>query len=147
MSIKDLLLKIKGNFQNLVFLFKHKAKIAFQGDFFVAVVIILVAFSSFGLGRLSSLEGKKSSVIIEKNLSFSPISDGKNLVKNSLDDKTNKIKENSQKFFVASKFGTKYYLPWCGGVSRIKEENKVWFSTESEAKKAGFSQASNCNGL
>lgn len=147
MSIKDLLLKIKGNFQNSVFLFKHRAKIAFSADFFVAVVIVLVAFSSFGLGRLSSLEGKKSPIIIEKNLSFSPVLDGKNQIKNLSDNKTNKTKEISPKLFVASKFGTRYYLSWCGGVSRIKEENKVWFSSEDEAKKAGFSLASNCKGL
>lgn len=147
MSIKDLLLKIKGNFQNSVFLFKHKAKNFFLADFFVAVVIILVAFSSFGLGRLSSLEGKKSPIIIEKNLSFPPMSDEKNTIKNLSDDKINKTKESSPKSFVASKFGTKYYLSWCGGVSRIKEENKVWFASEEEAKKAGFSPALNCKGL
>lgn len=147
MSIKDFLLKIKGNFSNSVFLLKHKSKIVFRADFFVAVVIILIAFSSFGLGRLSSLEGRKSPIIIEKNLSFPSVSDIKSPIKNLSDDKTNKTKEGSPKSFVASKFGTKYYLSWCGGVSRIKEGNKVWFVSEEEAKKAGFSPASNCKGL
>lgn len=48
---------------------------------------------------------------------------------------------------VASKTGTKYYLPWCGTVSRIKEENKVWFASKAEAEKAGYEPAKNCKGL
>src|SRR3989344_6431893 len=31
---------------------------------------------------------------------------------------------------VASKNGTKYFLPWCGGASQIKDENKIWFSSK-----------------
>lgn len=49
--------------------------------------------------------------------------------------------------FVASKTGTKYYLPWCGSVKRIKEENKVWFGTKTEAEAAGYEPAKNCKGL
>jgi len=49
--------------------------------------------------------------------------------------------------YVASKSGTKYYLPWCGTVSRIKEENKVWFGTKQEAEQAGYEPAKNCKGL
>ena len=49
--------------------------------------------------------------------------------------------------YVASKSGTKYYLPSCSGVKRIKEENKVWFATVDDAKAAGLTPASNCPGL
>lgn len=49
--------------------------------------------------------------------------------------------------YVASKSGTKYYLPWCGSVSRIKEENKVWFATKEEAEAAGYKPATNCKGM
>ena len=49
--------------------------------------------------------------------------------------------------YVASKSGTKYYLPWCGGVKRIKDENKVWFKTKDEAEGAGYSPAANCKGI
>ena len=48
---------------------------------------------------------------------------------------------------VASKNGTKYYLPWCGGAKLIKDENKVWFSTKDAAEAAGYEPASNCKGL
>ena len=49
--------------------------------------------------------------------------------------------------YVASKSGTKYYLPWCGTANRIKEENKVWFETKAEAEAAGYQPAANCKGL
>lgn len=49
--------------------------------------------------------------------------------------------------YVGSKNGTKYHLPWCAGAKQIKEENKVWFSSKTEAEKAGYSPASNCKGI
>ena len=44
----------------------------------------------------------------------------------------------------ASRNGTRYYYPWCGGISRIKETNKVWFDSEAAAKTAGYTLASGC---
>jgi hypothetical protein len=49
--------------------------------------------------------------------------------------------------YMASKNGTKYYLPTCGTAKRIKEENRVWFATKDEAEAAGYSAAANCPGL
>ena len=49
--------------------------------------------------------------------------------------------------YVASKNGTKYYLPSCGSSKRIKEENKIWFGTKEEAEAAGYGPAANCPGL
>jgi hypothetical protein len=145
MSIKDILLKIKSKCQNSLFTLNHKAKRAFRADFFATIVIILVAFAGFGLGRLSALEGKKSPILIERNLSLLPSSDETVLNKNI---KSGEIIQNStEKSFVAAKSGTRYYFPWCGGVSRIKEENKIWFASEAEARKAGYTPAANCAGL
>ncbi len=45
--------------------------------------------------------------------------------------------------FVASVNGTKYYRPDCSEVRRIKEENKLWFDSEEEAKDSGY-EASAC---
>ncbi|PJE64132.1 MAG: hypothetical protein COU90_04655 [Candidatus Ryanbacteria bacterium CG10_big_fil_rev_8_21_14_0_10_43_42] len=47
----------------------------------------------------------------------------------------------------ASSKGTRYYYPWCGGVSRLSEKNKIWFDTPEEAEKAGYTIASGCSGL
>ena len=49
--------------------------------------------------------------------------------------------------YVASRNGTRYYFPWCGGAKNIKEENKVWFSTKEEAEAKGYTPAVNCKGL
>jgi len=49
--------------------------------------------------------------------------------------------------YVASKSGTKFYLPWCGGVKAIKEANKVWFATKAAAIAAGYAPAANCKGI
>ncbi len=150
MSIKDLLLKIKGECRNSAFLFKHKSKIAFRADFFTAIVIALVAFAGFGLGRLSALEGKKTSILIERSstlLSVSSSSSPNETVPDKNLAPIEIIQNSSEKSFVASKSGTKYYLPWCGIVSKIKEENKIWFASEAEARKAGYISATNCNGL
>lgn len=49
--------------------------------------------------------------------------------------------------YVASKSGTRFYLPTCSGANRIKEENKIWFATEAEAEAAGFTPAAKCPGL
>lgn len=48
---------------------------------------------------------------------------------------------------VASRNGTRYYYPWCGGFSRIKEANKVLFQSIETAEKAGYTIASGCEGL
>ncbi|MEO6536348.1 MAG: Ada metal-binding domain-containing protein [Candidatus Paceibacterota bacterium] len=49
--------------------------------------------------------------------------------------------------YVASKSGTKYYLPSCGAVSRIKEENRVYFATKAAAEVAGYQPSTACKGL
>lgn len=49
--------------------------------------------------------------------------------------------------YVASKTGSKYYLPSCGTAKRIKDENKVWFATKAAAETAGYQPAANCKGL
>ena len=44
----------------------------------------------------------------------------------------------------ASKGGTKYYYPNCSGLKRIKPENLIFFTSESQAEAAGYSLAANC---
>jgi len=58
------------------------------------------------------------------------------------------INENESqidKKIVASKNGKRYYFLHCSGVKRIKEANKIYFISESEAKKRGLTLASNCS--
>ncbi|MBI4115381.1 MAG: hypothetical protein HY447_02275 [Candidatus Omnitrophica bacterium] len=49
--------------------------------------------------------------------------------------------------FVASKNAKRYHLPTCKWVRKIKPENLISFTSESEAKRAGFSPCKVCHPL
>ncbi|MCK4918657.1 MAG: hypothetical protein KAS02_02650 [Candidatus Pacebacteria bacterium] len=113
-----------------------------NNQFFNTALIILVAFSSFGLGRLS---------IAEEN--------GKNIITESLGTQ-NIVSINSSSFsageengvlltgkYIASRNSNLYHAPWCSGAQRIKEENQIWFNSKEEAEASGRSPASNCKGI
>lgn len=97
-------------------------------DWGIAVIVILVALISFGVGRLSVAEEQKPVV---------------SMATASTSTKVMHIAGD----FVASRNGTAYYFPWCAGVSNISEGNKIWFQTESQAQRAGYHPAKNCKGL
>ena len=46
--------------------------------------------------------------------------------------------------FVASKQGKKYFPVDCGTAKAIKEENKVYFGSETEAVSAGYERSLTC---
>lgn len=100
-------------------------------------IVIGVGVGSFGLGRLSvinttKLTGDKVSVVsgpLSSKISQSRVATSNNNSPSSLG-------------FVASKNGKLYYTPSCAGAKRIKEENKVWFTSTEEAKNAGYSPSS-----
>jgi len=92
---------------------------------YTALIIILVGFGSFGLGRLSV-----SSL-------------GRDEVRISIASEA----VNNELFLVGSRTGKKYYFPWCAGAARISTENKITFASLDEAEAAGFTPADNCKGL
>lgn len=105
--------------------------------FFFTILILLVGVSSFGLGRMSVLD--TTDIYPNNNLSQ---------VANISDSENNSQKINSEAVqVVVSKNGTKYYALWCSGVSKIKEENKVYYNSPAEAQAAGYTLAANCEGL
>src|SRR3989344_759232 len=107
-------------------------------ELYLAAIIILTAAISFGLGRLSKIREEKTPITIES----SEISETKPLSTSNVD---NEIK--TDKIFVASRNGKKYYYIWCESANVIKEQNRIWFSTQAEAQKAGYQPAANCKGL
>jgi hypothetical protein len=46
--------------------------------------------------------------------------------------------------FVASKQGKKYFPSDCGSAKTIKEENRVYFGSETEAQQAGYERTATC---
>ena len=90
-------------------------------------ILILTSFLSFGFGYFAGLDvGQGSTITIDA----SPLTTSLTV-----------------RQVVASKSGTKYYLPECPGVERISEANKVWFASPAAAAAAGYAPATNCKGL
>ena len=100
------------------------------GEWGLFAIILLVGLASFGLGRLSVLESARPAVSITQ---APTIAHPRGMYLGGL--------------FVASRSGTTYYSPWCGGVQNIAPQNQVWFKTEEAAQAAGSRPAKNCTGL
>jgi len=119
-----------------------------------SLIIILVAFGSFGLGRLSKVGEEKQPLAVKQmeasvgNISkktvLSPQKAGATISNPQGDGIPSTVPGG---FIVASKTGKKYHFPWCAGAQQVKEENKVWFINEDDARAAGYTPAANCRGL
>jgi len=121
-----------------------------EKDLFLAMVIVLAAVISFGLGRLSKIREEKTPITIEQSLPTTYDVVGKNNISTSDVDIINTGASavlNADKIYLASKNGKKYYYAWCDSAKVIKEQNRVWFATAEEARKAGYEPAANCKGL
>ena len=105
-------------------------------------ILILIGLSAFGLGRLSTAGEEGPRLIIR-------MPDGTTQTAAAYQPAASAAKSAplTSGSYVASKSGTKYYLPSCSGVSKIKEENKVWFATVAEAQASGYTAAANCPGI
>jgi len=146
MSIKESLNKIKGSFLSIKAETKYNA--------FIAILIVLVGTASFGLGRLSNTNtgsnGGGIRIFTPENMPAGVIYSG-----GEFKDSSATSKSVSQEVYVpdqggevvASKSGSKYHFPWCGGAKQIAEKNLITFASIEEARKAGYTPAANCKGL
>lgn len=103
------------------------------------LILIVIGLCAFGLGRLSALKEAGPRLVINGAPEVSSNAAAVGLVSQE--------EAQSGGVLVASKSGSKYYLPTCSGASRIKEENKVWFVSAEEAEASGYEPAANCPGL
>ncbi len=121
------------------------------GPYILPAIVLLVGLSAFGLGRLSVLgEGSPRLIIRMSDGTTQAPRQGSGqaaAVGKAVNSAPSPSQVANVGVYVASKSGTKYYLPSCAGVARIKEENKVWFTTAGEAQAAGYTAAANCPGL
>ena len=103
-------------------------------DILIVGVLVTTSSLSFGLGCLAGQDtGQGSEVPLrELPLTTPPV------------DLTAAIQSGQ---VVASKNGTKYYLPTCSGADRISAANKVWFASPAAAAAAGYAPATNCKGI
>lgn len=136
--LTDLIAKVKAFFA------------ANQKDIFLTAFVFLVSIASFGLGRLSAIWPMKEPIRIDQIDEVGESASGldKNAaVINFTKRSDSPVSPLSSGTYVASRNGSSYHLPTCPGAKQIKEENKVWFQTEEEARRAGFKPAGNCPGL
>lgn len=141
-TMQDFLAKIKGQFLTVI-----------TPEVYTVLIIVLVGFGSFGLGRLSAREEEKTPIRIlppqGNNASSSDALSASAALagEGSAQPKTSAApRPSSGGLIVASKNGSKYYFPWCAGARRIGEANKTWFSSEQEAQTAGLTLAAGCRG-
>jgi hypothetical protein len=157
MSINDLSGKIKSfYFKKKDYFYSQEKGFKISTDLFIVLLVCLVATASFGLGKLSALEKKKTPIQVLKVQDellagvvgkIEPTLKAENSPTVNYNFATALDPQTSKGIVLASKSGKRYYYPWCTGVDRIKEENKVWFATIEDAKKAGLTPASGCAGL
>lgn len=58
--------------------------------------------------------------------------------------KAGMIVQNSSNALFGSIHGSTYTFSWCKGASKIKEKNKIFFSSEDEAKRSGRTLSKLC---
>ncbi|MEK7133934.1 MAG: hypothetical protein AAB804_02590 [Patescibacteria group bacterium] len=111
----------------------QKIKFLLEGgihEWGLVVIVFLVAFSSFGLGRLSALEEVQPPVSIAQA---------------SVDARPRALVSGG--LLMAARTGNAYYYPWCSGAAKILPQNQIWFASEKSARAAGYQPAKNCQGL
>lgn len=119
-------------------------------DVFIVFVLILSASASFGLGVLAERDLEQLARPGGSGFGTSeiPLTAGVlEALKEAAPPAPLPVNLPAGGQVVASKNGTKYFLPWCGGATLILDANKVWFSSREEAEKAGYQPAANCRGL
>lgn len=100
-------------------------------DMLIIGVLMLACSASFGLGYLTGRDEQKPVTIQVEDLPAA---------------ETGATAE-AIGAVVASKNGTKYYLPDCAGADRISPANKVSFASVAAARAAGYTPAANCKGI
>ncbi|MDQ5922471.1 MAG: Ada Zn binding protein [Patescibacteria group bacterium] len=147
-SYKQVLVSIANIMQKIkYFLESDKGK-----SLITVIIVVLVGIGSFGLGRLSKSQENKGIDILYRDInSFIPTNspDKPNLSSNSLNSvdtgkSPSKPENSSKKGFVASRIGSRYYPLDCPAGDKLKQENKIYFSTEKEAIEKGYTKSSSC---
>ncbi len=118
-------------------------------DILTIAIVILVGISSFYLGRLSN-QGSTDGLKIEYTAQQASAIGGTSSFKDtnsqiSLNPSiSDRINNNTEGSYFASKRGKKYYSAGCSAGKSIKQENKIYFQTSTEAERAGYTISSSC---
>lgn len=120
--------------------FYEKSKCVVQDSrTYTTLLFIIIAFTSFGLGKLSVLEsGAQGSIVYMQATGTAE--------RLSISSSTIAGRQNNETAgqYVASKSGKKYYPVGCSGINRIKEENRIYFDSKEEAEASGRTVSDIC---
>lgn len=106
-----------------------------KDELYTLLIIVLVAFLAFGLGRLSVYYGEKGDLkILYPEGQRAAAAAALPLLASFGGD------------YVGSRTSTAYYFPWCGLAKTIPEEKRVYFKSKADAERSGYS-AGRCSGL
>lgn len=116
------------------------------------LILILVAISSFFLGRLSvdTIDKSDSVQILTSNINPSSVISSSYSAKAIVNNVPNKVDivaspQNAVLHkYIASKNGKLYYRVGCGAGKRIVAQNQVFFSSAELAERAGYKPSSSC---
>lgn len=106
---------------------KEKIK-SWETPFFIFSVVVLSVLVIAGGARFYAITSKRFPIKYEKQAFEIPNKDASGMGEGML--------------FMASRTGQKYYPIDCK--TNIKDENKIYFSSEIEAQKAGFERSATC---
>ena len=142
MSINNYVQKIKQIITNCIESDKGK-------DVLTIIIVILVGVSSFYLGRLSNQNTTDGVKIEYTGQEASAIGGIESFKANNSQISLNpsiadKMNNNGQGSYFASTRGKKYYSTGCSAGKSIKQENRIYFQTSTEAEKAGYTPSSSC---
>ena len=115
-------------------------------DILIITIIILVGLASFELGRLSK-QNTGNGLKIENRSQEANTIDSFNLNKPNIALNNNPVDNTSdltKGAYFASKRGKKYYSTTCSAGKTIKQENRIYFSSQAEANNAGYELSNSC---
>ncbi|MCD8495059.1 MAG: hypothetical protein LRY41_03445 [Candidatus Pacebacteria bacterium] len=112
---------------------------------FMGIIIVLgIGAGSFYTGALYGISEQKPPIEIIYPPQIPPDCPQNAVSIEKASNVSSGEKKSQQGQYVASKNGSKYYKEGCGGISRIKEENRVFFDTEAEAQAKGLERSTQC---
>lgn len=107
----------------------------------IAIIVVLAFLCGFAYARKSAVNSGGDRVVVSfsdealKALEIPLVASTTPLVEDTKEQMQNGT-------YFGSKNGTKFYTVGCKAGDRIKEENKVWFSSVEDATLQGYSPAS-----
>jgi len=127
---------------------KHKFVKHIEGLLLI-MSAILIGGSAYLVGNMNALESNLSEIQVVYPDAIAVKSDTKleEVSPTEMSPSNNKESNLDTGKIVASKNGKRYYYPNCGGINRIKLENRIYFETKEQAEAKGLTLASGCKEL